>query len=103
MTQLNIDISNAIPFVDPLILRKFEQELVLQHQVLLDGSGRGSEFLGWMKLPLYDPETIRRIRDDARKIQYSSQVLVVTGIGGSYLGARAVIDALGGNRHSNPL
>lgn len=64
-------------------------------QTLVDKTGPGNDFLGWIDLPVdYDKEEYARIKDAAKKIQDSSQVLVVIGIGGSYLGARAVIEAL---------
>jgi glucose-6-phosphate isomerase len=64
---------------------------------VLNGTGEGSEFLGWRDLPEnYDREEFARIRAAAAKIRGDSDVLVVIGIGGSYLGARAVIELLGG-------
>ena len=67
-------------------------------QSLLDGSCRGSDFTGWVRLPRdYDREEFSRIQTAARRIQGDSQALVVIGIGGSYLGARAAIEFL---RHS---
>lgn len=68
------------------------------HQALINKSGAGSDFLGWIDLPVhYDKEELERILAASKKIQADSDVLVVIGIGGSYLGARAVIEAL----HSN--
>ena len=65
---------------------------------LLARTGAGNDFLGWLDLPVdYDKEEFARIREAAKKIQNDSDVLVVIGIGGSYLGARAVIEAV---RHS---
>ncbi|MDD3164770.1 MAG: glucose-6-phosphate isomerase [Oscillospiraceae bacterium] len=64
-------------------------------KTLLAGSGAGSEYLGWLKLPeTYDAAEFARIQAAAKKIQSDSQALVVIGIGGSYLGARAVIELL---------
>ena len=92
---MNIDTGRAISFAGPGILEKVEKELAVHHRMLVDGTGKGNDFLGWLKLPgQNDPETIRRITADAEKVRDTSQVFVVTGIGGSYLGARAVIDAL---------
>ncbi len=63
------------------------------HKTLLDRSGAGNDFLGWVDLPVqYDREEFARIKVAAEKIQKSSEVLVVLGIGGSYLGARAAIE-----------
>jgi glucose-6-phosphate isomerase len=65
------------------------------HKTLKDGTGEGNEFLGWMRLPANaDPLILKRIMEDAEKIRAQSKILVVIGIGGSYLGARAVIDCL---------
>ena len=64
-------------------------------EMLRKGTGQGSDFLGWLELPEnYDKEEFARIQKAAAKIQSDSQVLVVIGIGGSYLGARAAIDFL---------
>ena len=62
---------------------------------LLDKTGAGNDFLGWLDLPVdYDKEEFARIQKAAAKIQSDSEVLVVIGIGGSYLGARAAIEFL---------
>ena len=67
-------------------------------KTLLNKTGAGNEFLGWMDLPVdYDKDEFERIKKAAAKIQSDSDVLIVIGIGGSYLGARAAIEAL---RHS---
>ncbi len=63
------------------------------HRVLLNGTGEGSDFLGWVRLPEnYDKEEFERIKIAADKIKQNSDILVVIGIGGSYLGARAAIE-----------
>lgn len=64
-------------------------------KMLHDRSGLGSDFLGWLNLPTdYDKEEFARIKAAAKKIQGNSDVLIVIGIGGSYLGARAAIEFL---------
>ncbi len=64
-------------------------------KVLLEKTGAGNDFLGWIDLPVdYDKEEFERIKKAAKKIQGDSEVLVVIGIGGSYLGARAAIEFL---------
>jgi len=66
-----------------------------------EGTGRGSEFLGWVRLPEgYDREEFERIKQAAEKIRGDSDVLVVIGIGGSYLGARAAIEAIQGQNRN---
>ena len=68
------------------------------HRILGGKSGAGNDFLGWVDLPVdYDKEEYNRIKKAAAKIQNDSDVLVVVGIGGSYLGARAVIEGLTGS------
>ncbi len=65
------------------------------HDLIHNKNGQGSDFLGWLDLPVdYDKEEFSRIQTAAKKIQSNSQVLVVIGIGGSYLGARAAIELL---------
>lgn len=65
------------------------------HKMLHEKSGMGNDFLGWLDLPVdYDKEEFARIQKAAEKIKNDSKVLVVIGIGGSYLGARAVIEQL---------
>ena len=69
--------------------------LLKAQEQLQSGSGAGGEFTGWVHLPRdYDKEEFSRIQAAAAKIQADSQALVVIGIGGSYLGARGVIDCL---------
>ena len=64
-------------------------------ETLQKGTGAGKDFLGWVRLPVaYDRAEFARIQQAAKKIQEDSQVLVVIGIGGSYLGARAVVELL---------
>ena len=65
------------------------------HEMLTNKSGLGSDFTGWVDLPVdYDKEEFARIKKSAQKIISDSDVLLVVGIGGSYLGARAVIEAI---------
>ena len=90
--MVRIDRSGAKEFLP-------EGSLVQQAQsaidMLKDGTGAGSDFIGWVDLPVnYDKEEFSRIQQAAKKIQSDSKALVVIGIGGSYLGARAVIELL---------
>ena len=69
--------------------------------MLTEGTGLGSDFLGWLDLPVnYDKDEFRRIKESAEKIKKDSEVLVVLGIGGSYLGARAVIEFIKSNNYN---
>ena len=72
-------------------------QVELAHQMLESKTGPGNDFLGWTDLPVaYDKEEFARIKAAAARIRSDSDVLVVIGIGGSYLGARAVIEAVKG-------
>lgn len=76
-------------------LVQWEDKVSVAFQTLVNKSGEGNDFLGWIKQPEdYDKNEYDRIKKAAQKIRSDSQVLVVIGIGGSYLGARAVIEAL---------
>ncbi len=73
----------------------FNSQVELAHSMLHEKTGAGNDFLGWIDLPVeYDKDEFERIKKAAKKIQDNSDVLIVIGIGGSYLGARACIDAL---------
>ena len=79
---------------DKMIL-DYSDEVARIHKELHEHANDEKEFLGWIDLPVnYDKEEFARIKKAAEKIQRDSDVLVVIGIGGSYLGARAVIDGL---------
>ena len=90
-----VDASNALSFLPENWLTGREADLAEAHAMLQEGRGPGSDFLGWVHLPEnYDKEEYARIKAAAAKIRSDSQALVVIGIGGSYLGARAVIELL---------
>lgn len=73
----------------------FEAQVKLAHEMLHNKTGVGNDFLGWIDLPAdYDKTEFERIQQAAEKIKNDSDVLIVIGIGGSYLGARACIEAL---------
>lgn len=88
-------------------VKDFEFDAILpqvkQASDLLDSrKGPGNDFLGWIDLPVnYDKEEFARIKKAAKKIQSDSQVLVVIGIGGSYLGARAAVEAIKGTLYNS--
>lgn len=76
-------------------LKSISEELSLAHETLVNGSGAGNDYLGWLTLPQeYDRAEHARIKLAAERIQNHSEVLLVIGIGGSYLGARAAIELL---------
>lgn len=77
------------------IINEYAGEIKKIHETLHEKANDEGEFLGWLELPTnYDKKEFERIKKAAKKIQKDSDVLVVIGIGGSYLGARAVIDSL---------
>ncbi len=80
-------------FVTDSEISKYSKKVQDAHNKLVNKTGEGSDFLGWVNLQ-YDFEEINRIKEDAAKIRRDSDFLIVIGIGGSYLGARAVIEAL---------
>ncbi len=89
-------------FVKPHEFDYVSKEVELCHEVLHQKSGAGNDFLGWLNLPFdYDKEEFERIKKAAEKIRNDSEVLVVIGIGGSYLGARAAIEFLGSPFYNN--
>ena len=72
-----------------------QKEVERCHYALHEKTGRGNDFLGWVDLPVnYDKEEFDRIKKAAARIQANSEVLIVIGIGGSYLGARTALDLL---------
>ena len=82
-------------FVSEHELAAIEPQVHAAHKLLTEKSGLGNDFLGWTDLPTaYDKEEFARIKAAAKKIQADSDVLIVIGIGGSYLGARAAIELL---------
>lgn len=99
MTHIQFDYSKVLDqFVGPHELDYMQAQVTLADSMLRQGTGPGSDFLGWLDLPEnYDKEEFARIQKAAKKIQAESEVLVVIGIGGSYLGAKAAIDFL--NNH----
>ncbi|MBS0950253.1 glucose-6-phosphate isomerase [Weissella minor] len=95
MTTLKFDTSKLSSFVNDEELDLIQPMVNTADSLLREGTGAGSDFLGWLDLPVdYDKEEFDRIKTAAKKIQSDSEVLVVIGIGGSYLGARAVNDFL---------
>ena len=93
--MIKVDLSSISNFVSQDALDAMAPRVAAAHQTLESGSGAGNDFLGWRELPVnYDKEEFARIKKAAAKIQSDSQALVVIGIGGSYLGARAVIDLI---------
>ncbi|MDB5083921.1 MAG: pgi [Bacilli bacterium] len=94
-SPLSFDFKTAAPFLHEHEVYNLEPAIVAAHEQLHNKTGVGHEYLGWIDLPTgYDKQEFARIREAAQRIQADSDVLVVIGIGGSYLGARAAIDLL---------
>ncbi|KHE67268.1 glucose-6-phosphate isomerase [Halobacillus sp. BBL2006] len=95
MTHVRFDYEKALPFFGEHELDYMQGAVSLAHQALHEKSGAGNDFLGWLDLPEdYDKEEFARVQKSAEKIKSDSDVLLVIGIGGSYLGARAALEML---------
>ena len=98
MKWIELDYSKAMDFITEDEISKMSERVASAHKTLTEKTGAGSDFLGWLNLPFdYDKEEFARIKQCAEKIKKDSDVLVVIGIGGSYLGAKAAIDMLSNN------
>ncbi|SDC20228.1 glucose-6-phosphate isomerase [Terribacillus halophilus] len=95
MTHIGFDYKKAMPYIGEQELDYLAPLVQAAHEQLHNKTGAGNDFLGWLELPTdYDKDEFARIKKAAEKIQSDSDVLLVVGIGGSYLGARAAIEAL---------
>ena len=98
MGQVSFDYSKTEGYVHAHEVESMKAITESAKELLLSKKGAGNDFLGWIDLPVdYDKDEFERIKKAAKKIQSDSEVLVVIGIGGSYLGARAAIEFLGHN------
>ena len=98
MAKVTFDYSKAELFIKGHEMESMKDITLAAKDKLLARTGAGNDFLGWIDLPVdYDKEEFERIQKAAEKIKSDSDVLLVIGIGGSYLGARAAIEFL---RHS---
>ncbi|KQU57978.1 glucose-6-phosphate isomerase [Rossellomorea marisflavi] len=95
MTHIRFDYSNALSFFGEHEITYLSDAVKAAHHALHEKTGAGSDFLGWIDLPVdYDKEEFARIQKASEKINKDSDILLVIGIGGSYLGARAAIEML---------
>ena len=102
MEKLNFNYQFAKNFFNENELRQIKPYVELANEVLTSKSGAGSDFLGWVDLPEnYDKDEFARIKKAAEKIKNDSEVLIVIGIGGSYLGAKAAIEFLSHSFYNN--
>ena len=94
--KVTFDYGKASCFIADHEIKNMKGMAEAAKATLLAKTGAGNDFLGWIDLPVnYDKEEFARIKEAAKKIQNDSEVLLVIGIGGSYLGARAAIEFLG--------
>ncbi|WP_099361770.1 glucose-6-phosphate isomerase [Fredinandcohnia onubensis] len=95
MTHVRFDYSKALTFFGEHEITYLRDAVKVAHHSIHEKTGAGSDFLGWVDLPSeYDKEEFSRIQKSAEKIKSDSDILLVIGIGGSYLGAKAAIDWL---------
>jgi glucose-6-phosphate isomerase len=95
---MNLDISRVSDFIPAEEFRRFTEKAATAKRMLYEGKGAGNDYLGWLNLPQgITPQQLGLIEDVAGEIRSRSELLVVVGIGGSYLGTRAVNDALAHN------
>ena len=96
MKNISVDITKAAQFLKPGAVEAYESQVKAAQEALENGTCPGNDFLGWLHLPTsITPEFLSEIQNTANTLRDKCEVIVVAGIGGSYLGARAVIDALG--------
>ena len=99
--MIKVDISNVWGDLSLPDLLAAEKEVFDAHLTLSEGNGKGNDYLGWYQLPVNEEtDEIRRIRAAAKQIRSDSDVFIVIGIGGSYLGPRAAIELLQGCNHN---
>ena len=102
MEKLSLDYSKALGFFNEAELSMMKEQIAVAEKFLNEKTGAGNDYLGWIELPTnYDKEEFQKIKKAAEKIKSDSDVLLVVGIGGSYLGARAAIDFLSHTFYNN--
>ena len=102
MSKVTYDYSKTAQFISDEEVELIKAQTEAARELLLSRKGAGNDFLGWIDLPVnYDKDEFDRIKKAAKKIQEDSEVLLVIGIGGSYLGARAAIEFLRHNFYNS--
>ncbi|QCX34590.1 glucose-6-phosphate isomerase [Caloramator sp. E03] len=95
MERITVDYSKTLGFLKEEEIENIKSQIIDAHNKLHNKTGAGNDFLGWVTLPYdYDKEEFQRILSAAERIRNNSEVFIVIGIGGSYLGARAAIEML---------
>ena len=98
MNAIKLDITKAAQFLNADAVATLESEVKKAHESLENGTCQGNDFLGWLHLPSsITPEFLADIKATAQTLRENCEAIVVAGIGGSYLGARAVIECLKNN------
>ena len=96
MKNISLDVTKATKFLAEGTVKAYEPKVKAAQEALENGTCPGNDFLGWLHLPSsITPEFLKEIQDCADTLRQNCEAIVVAGIGGSYLGARAVIEALG--------
>ncbi|MPQ30080.1 glucose-6-phosphate isomerase [Clostridium estertheticum] len=99
---LSLNLTKVASFLEEHEIKYLEPMVTAAHDMLHNKTGQGNDFLGWIDLPVdYNKEEFARIQKASEKIRNNSDVLIVIGIGGSYLGSRAAIEMLSHTFHSN--
>lgn len=100
--KITLDLDVTSKFIDASEIKMIKTATEAAKGELLNKTGEGNDYLGWIDLPInYDQEEFQRIKESASKIKNDSEVLIVIGIGGSYLGARAAIEFLRHNFYNS--
>ena len=95
MDTLKVNVGHVLDYMKMDEIDTLLPEILAAREHLIKGDAAGNDFLGWVNLPIeIDDDMLNRLKDDVQRLQKKSQVMVVVGIGGSYLGARMVIEAL---------
>jgi len=93
--HLKVNLNRAMNFINQNDIEMIEKEIQEAHVALHNHTGKGNDYLGWLDLPInYDKKEFELIKESAAKIRKDSEVLLVIGIGGSYLGAKAALEML---------
>ncbi|MBV4419916.1 glucose-6-phosphate isomerase [Clostridium tyrobutyricum] len=100
--SLTLDLSKTKPYLQESEIEKLQNFVSTADKMVNEKTGAGNDFLGWVNLPVdYDKDEFNRIKKAAEKIRSDSDALIVIGIGGSYLGARAAIEMLNHTFYAN--
>ncbi|CDQ39227.1 MULTISPECIES: glucose-6-phosphate isomerase [Virgibacillus] len=95
MSHVSFNYKKALPFLHEQEINNLQSAVEAAHQSLHEKTGVGNDYLGWIDLPeTYNKEEFNRVKESAEKIRNNSDILLVIGIGGSYLGARAALEML---------